>query len=92
MYVCMTFEVRLHAHASPEGNSVKRAGARRREQVRQIVRALMAEGELSRDDLARLVGAPYWKPGHFDRALQTAIAEGLVETTDDGRLTVTVDA
>jgi hypothetical protein len=76
----------------PKATSVKRAGARRREQVRQIVRALMAEGELSRDDLARLVGAPYWKPGHFDRALQTAIAEGLVETTDDGRLTISVDA
>jgi hypothetical protein len=76
----------------PKATSVTRAGARRREQVRQIVRALRSEGELTRDDLARLVGAPYWKPGHFDRALQTAIAQGLVETTDDGRLAVTVDA
>jgi predicted transcriptional regulator len=76
----------------PKATTVKRTGARRREQVRQIVRALRAEGELSRDELARLVGAPYWKPGHFDRALQTAIAEGLVETTEDGRLAVSIDA
>jgi hypothetical protein len=73
----------------PKASGVKRPGARHREQVRQIVRALRAEGELPRDDLARLVGAPYWKPRQFDRAVQTAVSEGLVETTDDGRLAVT---
>jgi hypothetical protein len=72
----------------PKASTAKRAGARRREQVRQIVRALRTEGELSRDDLHRLVGAPYWKPGHFDRALQAAIAEGYV-SRDGDQLTVT---
>jgi hypothetical protein len=60
----------------PKASTVKRASARRREQVRQIVRALRAEGDLTRDELYRLVGAPYWKSGHFDRALQTVLAEG----------------
>jgi hypothetical protein len=72
----------------PNASTVKRTGARRREQVRQIVRALRAEGDLTRDDLHRLVGAPYWKPGHFDRALQTAIADGRV-TRDGDQLSVT---
>jgi hypothetical protein len=76
----------------PKATGVKRTGGRRREHVRQIVRALRAEGDLSRDELARLVGAPYWKPGRFDQALQAATAEGLVDTTDDDRLTVKVDA
>ena len=72
----------------PKATTMKRVGGRRREHVRQIVRALRAEGDLSRDDLHRLVGAPYWKPGHFDRALQTAMTEGLVTASDRDLLSV----
>lgn len=76
----------------PKATGVRRPGARGREHVRQILRALRSEGDLTRDELARLVGAPYWKPGRFERAVQAATAEGLVETTDDDRLTVKVDS
>jgi hypothetical protein len=76
----------------PKATTARRTGSRGREQVRQILRALRSEGDLTRDDLHRLVGAPYWKPGHFDRALQTAVAEGLVTTADDGRMSATTES
>jgi hypothetical protein len=51
----------------------------------QIVRALEAQGPQRLDDLARLVGAPYWEAGRFDRALALAVADGLVVESPDGR-------
>jgi hypothetical protein len=44
----------------------------------QIVRALEAQGPQRLDDLARLVGAPFWESGRFERALAFAAADGLV--------------
>jgi hypothetical protein len=44
----------------------------------QIVRALEAQGPQGVDDLARLVGAPFWESGRFERALAFAAADGLV--------------
>jgi hypothetical protein len=51
----------------------------------QIVRALEAQGPQRLEDLARLVGAPYWEAGRFDRALALAVADGLVVESPDGR-------
>jgi hypothetical protein len=50
----------------------------------QIVRALEKEGPQSVEDLARLVGAPYWEGGRFDRALMFAVTDGLVVRTAEG--------
>jgi hypothetical protein len=50
----------------------------------QIIRALEAEGPQSPERLAEVVGAPYWEPHRFDRALAFAIADGLAVRTADG--------
>ncbi len=52
----------------------------------QIVRALETQGPQPPEDLHRLVGAPYWEEGRFDRALAFAVADGLVVRGPDGRL------
>ncbi len=52
----------------------------------QIVRALEAEGPAAADELAKRVGAPYWEPHRFDRALAFTVADGLVTRASDGRL------
>lgn len=46
------------------------------EEVEIISRALSEHGELSREELARRVGARYWGPGRFRAALRTAVSEG----------------
>ena len=50
----------------------------------QIIRALEAEGPQSPERLAEVVGARYWEPHRFDRALAFAIADGLAVRTADG--------
>lgn len=52
----------------------------------QIVRALQTQGPLRLEDLSRLVGAPYWEGGRFDRAVLFAVADGLVVQDADERL------
>jgi len=52
----------------------------------QIVRALESEGPMTADDLERTLGARYWEPHRFDRALALAVADGLVHRTGDGTL------
>lgn len=52
----------------------------------QLLRALEANGPQRPDDLQRLVGAAYWEPDRFDRALGFALADGLVVRTADGAL------
>lgn len=54
----------------------------------QIVRALEQQGPQQPEDLAVLVGAPYWEKGRFDRALAFVAADGLVVRGADGRLQV----
>jgi len=54
----------------------------------QIVRALQEQEPQPIADLARLVGAPYWEGGRFERAVSFAVADGLVVHTTDGRLQV----
>jgi hypothetical protein len=52
----------------------------------QTVRALESDGPQARERLAELVGARFWEPGRFDRALAFTIADGLVVQMTDGRL------
>ncbi|NYG57239.1 hypothetical protein BJ980_000162 [Nocardioides daedukensis] len=52
----------------------------------QLVRAVQATGPQLPEDLAVLVGAPYWEQGRFDRALAFAIADGLLHRTSSGTL------
>jgi len=52
----------------------------------QIARALESTGPQQPDELARLVGAAFWDPGRFDRALALAVADGRVYRTSDGAL------
>ena len=52
-------------------------------ETHQLVRALQALGPQSPEDLALRVGAPYWETGRFERALQYALADGLVVRTAD---------
>jgi hypothetical protein len=50
----------------------------------QILRAVESEGPLAPDDLRRVVGATYWEPDRFDRALAFAVNDGLVYRTSEG--------
>jgi hypothetical protein len=56
-------------------------------EIGQIVRALQAEGSQSLSDLEALTGARFWEHDRFQSALAFAIADGLVISTEDGRLT-----
>jgi hypothetical protein len=55
----------------------------------QIVRALEANGPQTPEQLAELVGAAYWEPHRFDRALAFVVQDGLAHRTSDGRLAAT---
>ena len=57
-------------------------------EMQQIVRALHDQGPVDPEELATLVGARYWEPGSFDRALALCVADGLVVRQPDGRLAV----
>ena len=64
-------------------------GARDRQvshELGQIVRALQANGPTSLEDLRALVGADYWEPHRFDRAIAFVIADGLAHRTPEGSL------
>ncbi|HEX7717015.1 MAG TPA: hypothetical protein VF416_06990 [Marmoricola sp.] len=52
----------------------------------QIVRALRDQGPSATEQLAVLVGAPYWEPGRFDDAVAYCVADGLAVRQPDGRL------
>jgi hypothetical protein len=52
----------------------------------QLVRAVEANGPTADDQLAALVGAAYWEPHRFDRALTLSVADGLLVRTADGTL------
>ena len=55
----------------------------------QIVRAIEANGPQSAGRLAELVGAPYWEPDRFERALAFVLSDGLAHRTPEGLLAVT---
>lgn len=52
----------------------------------QIVRALEHQGPQRAEDLAALVGAPYWEGGRFERAVALAVSDGLVVRDAEGLL------
>jgi hypothetical protein len=52
----------------------------------QIVRALEANGPQPPERLAEIVGATYWEPDRFERALAFVVSDGLAHRTPDGRL------
>jgi len=52
----------------------------------QILRALEARGPQHPDRLAEMVGAAYWEPDRFDRALAFVVQDGLAYWTSDGQL------
>ena len=55
----------------------------------QIVRALEARGPATADELRDVVGGQWWEENRFERALALAASDGLVHTTDDGRIAAT---
>lgn len=55
----------------------------------QILRAVERNGPISPDQLEQVVGAAYWEPDRFERALAFAIADGLVVRNADGLLEAT---
>jgi hypothetical protein len=46
-------------------------------EIDTIARALVERGPMTRDELARVVGARHWGPGRFHEALHQALDEGL---------------
>ena len=52
----------------------------------QLVRAVEANGPVLPEQLASLVGAPYWERGRFDRALALTVGDGLLVPGPDGVL------
>jgi len=55
----------------------------------QIVRALEAHGPTPPEELREVVGGRWWEENRFERALALAASDGLVHTTDDGRVAAT---
>jgi len=55
----------------------------------QIVRALESHGPTTPEELREVVGGRWWEENRFERALALAASDGLVHTTDDGRVAAT---
>ena len=51
------------------------------DEIEIISQALQQEGELTREELARRIGARYWGPGRFRAALREAVVEGAARRT-----------
>ena len=58
-------------------------------EIGQIVRALEAHGPTTPDELREVVGGRWWEESRFDRALALAASDGMVHTTDDGKVAAT---
>ena len=68
--------------ASTEGPRDRQVG----HETGQLVRALRELGPSTPEELSTAVGAAYWEPGRYQRALAFAVADGLVSRGDDGRV------
>jgi hypothetical protein len=53
-------------------------------EVGQMMRALEANGPRTEEELALLVGAPYWERNRFQRALGFMLGDGLLERDRGG--------
>jgi hypothetical protein len=69
----------------PNPSSEPAPRRRQRREIEQISRALTALGPADRDTLADAVGAAYWEPGRFDRALAAAVSSGRLVIDADSR-------
>lgn len=54
----------------------------------QVVRALEANGPKTEEELAVLVGAPYWERNRFHRALVNLLATGVLQRDGSGVIRV----
>ena len=70
----------------PKPSSEARSDPRAHHEITQLVRALRAHGPLLPQPLAEIVGAAFWDPEHFDRAVTLGVAEGLLVRDREGRL------
>ena len=70
----------------PKATSESRRDRQVFHEMGQLVRAVETNGAQQPEELARLVGAPYWEAGRFDSALAFAVADGLLVRGADGRL------
>jgi hypothetical protein len=52
----------------------------------QLLRAVEHNGPIDVATLEQLVGATYWEPHRFERALSFALADGLVIRNAEGKL------
>ncbi len=55
-------------------------------EVGQLIRALEANGPRTEEELALLVGAPYWERHRFQHALGVILDDGLVRRDGAGLL------
>lgn len=55
----------------------------------QLVRAVETNGPQRPEELATLVGAPYWETDRFNSALAFAVADGLLVLDAEGRVQAT---
>lgn len=53
-------------------------------EVGQMMRALEANGPRTEEELALLVGAPYWERNRFQRALSLMLGDGLLQRDSAG--------
>jgi hypothetical protein len=53
-------------------------------EVGQLMRALEANGPRTEEELALLVGAPYWERNRFQRALSFMLGDGLLQRDRGG--------
>lgn len=58
-------------------------------EIGQIVRALETNGPTTPDELREVVGGRWWEENRFDRALALAASDGMIHTTDDGKVAAT---
>jgi hypothetical protein len=56
-------------------------------EVGQVMRALEANGPRTEEELALMVGAPYWERNRFRAALDFARSSGMVQQDPRGLLT-----
>jgi hypothetical protein len=54
-------------------------------ELETLHRAVAERGELGRSELAEAVGARYWGPGRFGRALREAVRRGVIANPRRGR-------
>jgi hypothetical protein len=58
-------------------------------EIGQITRALAVNGPQQPGALAAIVGAEYWEPDRFERALTFAVTDGVVHRSADGTVATT---